>query len=436
MEGQKSTLSSPKSTPHTLQDPVYINYSGQQSNTSMATNIQTDSQKDTFFAVPSYTFKCSDLAPIRPIISSFHEPCFFKNCSHMHASNSLIVPSVTVKGDTQHDLSSSDLTTEQYDFKMLQNEISFMLAHKEQFDIDFESTIHPTAIIHKSVPNMAGTTHKSSKGRKGKRKCVKKEKILGITKKLHNPQKIKKERKFPISIGFDVPIEQDCGNFIIDCDLLKDSDDSDCGHLFMVDYVTDQPKHAANTETFPKKVKEEPMDTNENCSNAGKYISGTNGCPEKDRFFCNETLADTYPQVHENSHTNTSVLQENYTEKEPLPKNLNTIYFQMLIDIVGDFKCWPYRVQNLFRSSKFIYIEILIISLFGFINKVPVQLLCAYFKTKNIKPANIDTIKNLYTSFTNSGTHFNKYFSYNVRQQRTEYISGERMDRTQVHKLV
>lgn len=100
-------------------------------------------------------------------------------------------------------------------------------------------------------------------------------------------------------------------------------------------------------------------------------------------------------------------------------------YFSVIENLIGSSAKWPNRVRRVLSRSKIAYLEAIIVAVFGFINKIPVELLCSYLCAKGVTVMRIENIKGLYDSFQYAPERFRKYYSFHVTRNRNEYINGE-----------
>lgn len=90
--------------------------------------------------------------------------------------------------------------------------------------------------------------------------------------------------------------------------------------------------------------------------------------------------------------------------------------------IVGHKSRWPFRIYKLYVARRLSYMNTFIVAIFGYINKVPVDLLTNYLDANGISKNVSINVCHLYISFQNVPEHFKRYYSFNVKADRLVYL--------------
>ena len=128
-------------------------------------------------------------------------------------------------------------------------------------------------------------------------------------------------------------------------------------------------------------------------------VAGGNGLPSGD---------SVQPRMAENDHIITPA-----------------ILFSQIEHIVGPKEKWPVRIYNIFISRRLTYMNVLLIALFTYINKVPESLACAYLEANGVRKIFVHNLSSLHSSFANVSDQFKDYYAFNIRHNRFEYVTGE-----------
>ena len=81
--------------------------------------------------------------------------------------------------------------------------------------------------------------------------------------------------------------------------------------------------------------------------------------------------------------------------KKDKPRTTASYYFSQIQQVIGPVLRWPECVRTLLLGSKLAYVDVLIIAVFGYINKVPIDLLCMYLNSKGLPLLRRDNVVKL-----------------------------------------
>lgn len=245
----------------------------------------------------------------------------------------------------------------------------------------------------------------------------------------------------------------DCGCFYLCCDLLCSSDSDDSNHV-LVDYgygpkskvitlLGDSSDHSDNAVVISSYEK------NEGTKDKHVYM---NPKQENLKVECIRSSmkkkakkTNMYKKISKTSSLSASstysingsvIKRRAYPMKElsvvaplQLRNSVNdTLRNDLLLEmetIVGPRERWPARIYSIIISRKLSYMNVLLLSLFGYINRIPRDMLCSYEEANGVHVRFIHNIERLYQSFESVPENYNKYYSFSVRNNRNECLSGD-----------